>query len=145
MAICLWLGWFVNRVNQQRQTVQWVTELGGFVRYDYENPLRIAELPGPDWLRNLIGIDYFANVVMVDLSGAQVNDLTPLANLKNLETLYLSDTPVSDVKPLANLTKLKRLILNTQVSDVTPLTNLKNLKILKPNNALMGPELAKPQ
>jgi hypothetical protein len=33
---CLWLGWEVNRANQQRQAVAWVLELGGTVTYDYQ-------------------------------------------------------------------------------------------------------------
>ena len=90
---CVWLGWLANRANNQRRTVQWATELGGYVSYDYQYH---PEPPGPEWLRNLIGIHYFANVVRVRLSETQVRDVTPLANLtKLIEWTTTASTPVS--------------------------------------------------
>ena len=47
----------------------------------------------------------------LDLSGTQVSDITPLANLHSLESLDLGGTQVSDITPLANLTSLKSLDL----------------------------------
>ena len=105
---CIWLGWLVHRANQQRHAVQWVMELNGsLVRYDFElnskgQSIRDGEPPKPEWLRNLVGIDYFANVVMVFLHSTQVSDVTPLANLTKLRLLDLNDTQVGDVAPLAN-------------------------------------------
>ncbi len=31
-----WLGWIINRANQQRHAVQWVRQLNGKVSYDFE-------------------------------------------------------------------------------------------------------------
>ena len=59
---------------------------------------------------------------------AQVSDVMPLANLVNLEQLLLSDNPISDISALAGLTALRSLYLQSaNVSDVTPLANLVNL------------------
>lgn len=60
---CLCLGWFVNRVRQQRRVVQWIEDAGGFVEYRYWNGDEISRFmppPVPEELRDLIGIDYFA-------------------------------------------------------------------------------------
>ena len=97
---CLWVGWISHRADQQRQVVEWVTELNGYVLYDYEMDensriAKDADPPGPDWLRDLIGVDYFANVLLVNFNRTQVRDPTPLANLKSLDELYLYRTQVS--------------------------------------------------
>ncbi len=133
---CLWLGWIANRANQQRKAVQWVKNVG-LVLYDYDRDeegrfYEPSEPPVPDWLVNLIGIDYFANVVFVRIEDAQVSDVTPLVNLPKLEILWFWESQLTDVTPLAKLTNLVELDLeDTLVRDVTPLTNLKNLEWLR--------------
>ena len=70
----IWLGVIANRANRQRRAVQAITKAGGSVWYDYQADGSGSEAiepdvrpdapePGPSWLRKLIGIDYFANVV----------------------------------------------------------------------------------
>jgi hypothetical protein len=67
------------------------------------------------WVEESGGQVIGANVF---LRGTPVNDLTPLANLTNLELMDLGDTHISDLAPLANLTNLKVLyLIDTQVSD----------------------------
>jgi internalin A len=69
-------------------------------------------------------------VPLLDLSGTQVSDLSPLARLENLKLLNLSGTPVSDLSPLARLENLKLLYLDgTQVADLSPLARLPKLRI----------------
>ena len=52
-------------------------------------------------------------------------DLSPLADLENLETLDLSDNPISDVSALLGLDHLEHLDLSgTQVSNLAPLSRL---------------------
>ncbi len=66
------------------------------------------------------------------LHNTQVSDLSPLAGLSGLQTLYLGNTQVSDLSPLARLTGLQTLYLNyTQVSDVSPLAGLTGLQRLR--------------
>ena len=131
----VWLGLLVFRVNKQKEAVQWVKDHGGKVYYDFEMdesltapPFHHRQPPGPEWLRRLIGIDYFANVVGVDLADSRVTDLTPLAKLTSLEELSLISTQVSDLTPIAKLTSLERLVLDgTQVGDLSPLAKLTSL------------------
>ncbi len=48
-------------------------------------------LPGPAWLRDLIGIDYFADVVTVALMGpSRDDDLRRLRHFRKLESLHVS-------------------------------------------------------
>ena len=62
---------------------------------------------------------------------AQVTDISTLARLENLETLYLTGNPVTDASPLSGLTKLERLsLVKTKVTDVTCLAALPNLQEL---------------
>jgi len=62
---------------------------------------------------------------------AQINDLSPLSALTNLQVLYLGGTQVAALSPLATLTNLKTLYLNgTRVADLSPLTTLTNLLVL---------------
>ena len=135
-VFCVWLGLLVYRVNKQRDAVQWVKDQGGLVVYDFEweigkGAIDDPEPPGPDWLGDLIGIDYFADVVFVDFNSTEVRDLGPLRDLTQLVQLDLIDTPVSDLQPLRELIQLQRLRLSgTRVFNVAPLCDLTALDVL---------------
>jgi internalin A len=61
----------------------------------------------------------------------QVKDLSPLAEMKKLDRLDLGRTQVSDLSPLANLTLLTELQLDdTPVEDLKPLAKLEKLQRL---------------
>ena len=108
-----WVGWKLAQGRRQRDTVAWVENLGGGVEYE-------------EWVGKWSGV-----VSSVDLRNTQVSDISPLAELNNLERLYLGITQVSDVSPLAELKSLRELSLsNTQVSDLSPLAELKSLNEL---------------
>jgi hypothetical protein len=100
-----------TRANRQRMAVETITKSGGSVWYDFQtdnsgngsgttgsavyldNPP-----PGPAWLRQLIGIDYFANVVgasiydgsAYDETGALDNGSVALEELPRLRAVILS-------------------------------------------------------
>lgn len=44
------------------------------------------------------------SLLKLDLSGAEINDISALSNLRNLEILYLNNTNISDISALSNLT-----------------------------------------
>jgi len=131
-----WIGVKIQEAEKQREVVAWVKENGGKVRYEYERQDEFGKLPpppGPDWLRNLIGIHYFSDVIEADFQyGRKVKDLSPLEDLTKLESLsLLNNRQVEDISPLANLTNLNDLTLDlTQVKDISPLANLTNLNEL---------------
>src|SRR6056297_3274167 len=77
---------------------------------------------------NLSGIEYLNNLEYLDFGNNQVSDISPLSNLTDLESLDFGDNQVSDISPLSNLTNLTHLYFgNNQVSDISPLSNLTNL------------------
>lgn len=60
---------------------------------------------------------------------ANINDLTPLKGLENLEFLSIWKTNVTDLTPIANLPKLKRIDAKmTAVSDISMLSKMKSLE-----------------
>lgn len=66
------------------------------------------------------------------LGSGDLEDLTPIANLTNLESLRASINKVSDLKPLSKLVKLDRLdIARTSIRDIEPLRTLVNLTELE--------------
>ena len=113
-VFCVWLGALVYRVNKKKEAVQWVKENGGDVYYDFEwehDLMDGAEPPGPDWLRDLIGLDYFADVVFVDVNNTQIKDLEPLRELTQLHQLYLYDTQVTE----KGVAKLQQALPNCDI------------------------------
>jgi hypothetical protein len=139
-VFAIWFGWMTSKTRQQKKAVEWVREMRGMVRYDYEvddEGLKIdaTEPLGAGWLREFLGVDVFADVVRVDIHKPQVKDVTPLAELKNLQSLWLDGTQVNKLTPLAGLKNLQRLYLDyTPVTDLTPLAGLENLERLSLRN-----------
>ena len=79
--------------------------------------------------------NYSTNSILLDLRGCpQPWDLTALASLTNLTSLFIDDCPqLTDLTPLAGLTNVTQLKLYDcrQINDLTPLAGLTNLTSLK--------------
>ena len=139
-----WLGWYVPRVQVQRDAVAAIRKAGGSVAYDWQwgdyNPDIIdpnGKPRAPKWLARNVGVDYVANVVHVNLvpqRGADANrandeTLAHLGRLGRLEHVNLNDTAVTDagLAHLKGLTNLNGLDLwHTQIGDAG-LAHLKSL------------------
>lgn len=143
------LAWATSKANRQRRAVAFLKQCGDCVLYDYEQTdLVLAPYfaehpptpPGPKWLRQLLGVDYFANVVYVQSSGVLSDaDLRFLHDVPELEVLHFTDRNVSDddVTHISSCHRLKRLTLNgTNISKVglLRLCALKNLELLDLHN-----------
>ncbi|MDE0323616.1 MAG: cohesin domain-containing protein [Candidatus Poribacteria bacterium] len=110
-------------------------------------------------ISDLTGLEYATTLVHFSFEGNQIPDLSPLADLKDLYTLYLSvsdlslltsrlaearltglrslgitGTNISDISPLAELAGLTELtslrLTNNNISDISPLAGLTGLEIL---------------
>jgi Leucine Rich Repeat (LRR) protein len=155
----VFLGQQVNKARWQREAVEGVERLGGRALYDdqvsgeivLKRSAGVWRTVGPrvdptrpqcfatGWLERLIGADFFADVVYVDLSATAVSDqdLARLRGLPRLRFLSLANTRVTDagLQSLAELTRLERLDLSgTQASDAClpdlgKLTNLIDLRL----------------
>jgi internalin A len=66
------------------------------------------------------------------LSGNQIRDIKPLAELHNLRILHLDRNQISDISPLASLSELSGIYLDkNQISDVKPLVRLTKLRSIE--------------
>lgn len=88
---------------------------------------------------SLVGLEYATNLVSLTVLnadvGSKLTDLTPISNLKKLETINISvgtqnGGDLRDLKPLSNLTNLTSLTINDGrwLADLAPLENLTKLK-----------------
>lgn len=132
---CVVLGAMVNRAQRQARAVAMVEQLGGRVLYEHETksdgnwPPRDLPPPGPAWLRERIGIDYFDHLVDVNLgiererlpeSRTADEHLADLRHLPRLRELGLVNARISDeaCRHLATLQALEVLYLSgTHVTD----------------------------
>ena len=129
-----WLGIKVREVRHRQAVVAAIKKLGGGVAYDFEwhtPKYGTPRPPGPAWLREFLGQDFFASVYHVCLTGTAANDadLERLSCFDELTLLNLGGTKVTDVglEKLAGLTHLQMLTLdNTRITDA----GLKHLESL---------------
>ena len=101
----------------------------------------LTDLTAPNAnISNLIGLEYATNltslhlgIVVLDEEGRPINsnsvsDLSPLAGLTNLTSLFLGANSISDISQLAGLTNLMVLGLSDNfISDISPVADLTNL------------------
>jgi internalin A len=92
----------------------------------------ISRLVGPSkGIKSLVGLEHFADLMLIDLGKNEITDLTPIANLKKLQSVTLAHNKLVDLKPLENLTAMQLLdVSGNQVSDLTPLSGMSNLRTL---------------
>ena len=137
-----WLGWFVRRVQVQKDAVAAIQKAGGTVmtfewRNGGSNPYRNSWIPEwlggdeawmPLWMTRGAGLEYFGNVVDVSLIPTRANDpqaandatLAFVGQLGRLQGLRLNSTAIADagLVHLARLTELRDLQIGyTKISD----------------------------
>jgi internalin A len=152
----IWFGWRMQQARDQRSAVAWLQEIRADYAYDCEcahigvapdgsdgyievYDHSVIAAPGPKWLHDLLGDDFFRNVVMVKMRTSKDQDLAPLAGLNHLVFLNLESN--ASLEPLSDLHRLERLELTTE-SDLTPLSGLTSLQRLVLNSASDLPSLA---
>jgi hypothetical protein len=146
-----WCAWKMERARKQKEVVEWVRGMGGSAHYDYEFNVdgMVTSDPRPKtppYLRNVLGEDFFSDVVVVSLNGTEVTDegLGHLKVFTSLEDLHLGKHEVTAKRPLVSdaglaqlrtLTNLQRLDLDyLNVTDrglehLNPLTSLERLDL----------------
>ena len=86
---------------------------------------------GDRGVANLSGLEFAKNLRWLSIVYNPITDLSPIAGLTKLETLYMWATPVSDITPLANLTNLNNFRANySDIADISPVANLLKLEKL---------------
>ena len=138
---CSWLSWEMKRAKHQTEVAEAIRNMHQWAEYDWEidadgAPRQTPQPPATAWLRSRLGVDFFAEVVRVNISGEDTDmNAWPeqLEGLTELRALDLSDTQVADggLEHLKNLTQLRCLDLgNTKITDAG-LENIKGLKELR--------------
>ena len=135
-AMAVWLSWLVPRVQEQARVVDWARRSGVTVSYAYQldskgNFSNAMSPPVPKWLINLIGVDYFSSIVMLNIENSSVRDISMISSLGNLRECRVSACEITDLSPFKNLTNLQRLTIRfCPVSDLGPISGMKNLRHL---------------
>ncbi|WP_257467774.1 leucine-rich repeat domain-containing protein [Bifidobacterium pseudolongum] len=74
-------------------------------------------------------MEYFKNLVALDLSHNNIEDIKPLSALSNLTNLSMYNNAIKDVSPLSGLSQLRNLGLgNNDIADIAPLASLRQLE-----------------
>jgi hypothetical protein len=164
-VLSLYLGWLVHRAKEQCATVAAIQDLGGWIYYDFQivndryDPN--ASSWAPEWLRRHLGIDFFHDVVQVNmvynedgpqrLDNAITTDASAkfIARLPRVELLGLKEGQATDsaLRELSNLRRLHQLYMwdAAQVTDagIAELRHLTQLKHVHCSNAQLTDESLK--
>jgi hypothetical protein len=132
--------------------------------FEHAGELKQTGCPGWNGVRSLEGLQNFTELEDLFMDGPEYSDLSPLANLIDLESIQVqypqTDVRIKDISSLAKLTKLKRLGINgsnvadfsvlvsfplletlelggTRLSTLAELGQLKNLRSLNVNRTLV--------
>jgi Leucine Rich repeat len=135
---CAWLGRKIERKRRERVTVAAINNHRGTVFYDSQITLLgkhtpSAERRGPEWLRKVLGENFFSEVKSVSFpAGANVSEdifenVQVFTELETLDLVFCKEVTDAGLEHLKGLTQLQRLVLHrTQVTD-TGLEHLKGL------------------
>ncbi|WP_353095531.1 leucine-rich repeat domain-containing protein [Tissierella praeacuta] len=102
---------------------------GKIYESDLEN-ITVLEITSAN-IKDLSGIENLSNLEELDLSWNDIRDISSMSNLTNLVKLNLAYNDIHDIRSLNNLKNLTQLnISHTLIEDITPLSNLSDLTIL---------------
>jgi Leucine-rich repeat (LRR) protein len=147
LALCAWLAYVSNRARKQEELVRRLLHEGrGDVVYHHqldanEKGIPDAPLPGPAWLRNLIGDHAFLRLWFVGLYASNEDDLRLISQFPSIEQLSLDQLHDEDLRFIAPLRNLKRLELSSMfVTDegIKHLSGLRKLEELVLGHARVG-------
>lgn len=141
-VVCIWLGIKSQSVHKQREVAGLVQRLGGRLAYDYQyhdDPFSIVAPkppPGPALLRSLVGDDFFADLVEVEIDNVQDGEVRRLAEQTTIRHLVvsgmLSDRSIESISHLINLERLEihgGRYSGAGFSELSKLTKLRSLTI----------------
>lgn len=129
-----WLAHELSQASQQRLAVESIRKQGGRVLYRKRDPSRtFTSVDGADWLRELLGRDFFDDVLEVVSRRADDTEAERLKGLTHLKALDLSEAPMTDagLAYFARLTELEYLDLSETVITDQGVEHLKGLTSLR--------------
>jgi len=137
-VFCVWMGIIAKQARDQKQAVEMIRDMGGMVLYQYQvdqfqssrvilvtdktTDLPFPRPPGPEWLRRIVGDEYFFTVASIYLDGPHFTDASLLvagqltdAKFLRLDNTQITDAGLVNVKGLTNLQMLS--LGTTQVTE----------------------------
>lgn len=130
----------VNKVSQNRQTANVYLPNRIFSIKGVERLITLKKLVvskhyidrGENWdINDLTPLTRLVNLQILHCNSTQISDLLPLAHLDNLQILHCFNTKIRDLSPLSKLHRLEQLFCgSTLVSDLKPISGLRKLQIL---------------
>jgi hypothetical protein len=135
---CTLLAWKMEHKRRERVAVAAIRKLGGQVFYVHEKEgSGPNKPPGPEWLRRLLGDDFFADLaeVLLDDPNVEDDDLAPLEALTSLTQVSLQGCSVTGAgvrhiqgcKDLVFINLCNTLVTDADVSQLNRFTDLKSL------------------
>jgi Leucine-rich repeat (LRR) protein len=138
LVLCAWLAYVSNRARKQEELVRRLVHEGrGVVGYHHQidangKSIRDAPLPGPAWLRSLIGDHAFLRLRIVALNTSIEEDLRLISQFPSIETLSLDEQVCDEeMKFVAPLRNLKKLVLSSPYLSDRGIKHLSNLHKLE--------------
>jgi Leucine Rich Repeat (LRR) protein len=109
VAVCL--GLWTSSARRQQQAVQTLREKGWRILYHHEWGAAKPVPPGPDWVREWLGLDYVDYVEGVGFEGDTItdHDLATLRSFPRLTSLYIDEAPNVSDAGLGHVAPLKKL------------------------------------
>jgi Leucine-rich repeat (LRR) protein len=106
---------------------------GDILRSDLDTLLEIhAQYRG---IVSLTGLEYCAQLRVLDLMGNQITDISTVSVLSKLQQLQIDANDVSDLSPVASLDNLQTLqISGNPISDLTPISSLEQVWLFEAMN-----------
>jgi hypothetical protein len=122
-----WVGWRLQQVRREQATIAWVEEMDGRVSFH-----KVSDKSS--WWEKSTNKWFGERVRGVTLSPVRKNDLSPLTKFKKLKELVLLSRKPVDISPLADLKNLETLSLYLYGMEVRDLSHLVELKKLRELN-----------
>jgi hypothetical protein len=148
LAFGFGFGWIAHRARVQRKAVAAIRRAGGSALYEREmSPTTpyYRRTWAPDWLVERLGIDYFEDVVSVDLRRHATDlELAHVGKLGRLKLLFLTSSLVTNngMERLKDMRHLRYLDLSGTCISEEGLAHLKGLHRLESlylnGNTLLG-------
>lgn len=120
-----------NKNSKNKGQRNLITSLEGVETLRALKKLVVGEFGNRGVLNDLEPLKNLLQLQSIFCSVTQVSDLSPLKNLLKLQSVHCSHTQVSNLEPLKNLLQLTTIDCSiTLVHDLKPLDNLKKLQIV---------------
>jgi hypothetical protein len=140
---CSWFAVKMKEAGEQKEARMALLRLGGDVRCDCDlngcgdgylsGPTK--EIWAPKWMQNVLGLDFFSNVIFIVLRDAEIKDadLKHFQNMKHLQTLCLNGSNNTDaiLKHIKTLDQVEYLDLNQTPTTDAGLKYISGLKKLR--------------